>query len=148
MLPGDISAAFPYLNTVLDNTWYDHENRVLIGTGNNRRCAFRPHEIRVSVIADTSKASRIASEVVGLVNLIWQERDHIAPRFSRSKLPAVYDIFKLLPWTNCKQCGYPTCLAFAADLCSGVVLLEQCPSLSQVEWAGNREHIAALFSSD
>ena len=25
-------------------------------------------------------------------------------------------IFKLLPKTNCKKCGYPTCLAFAMKL--------------------------------
>jgi ArsR family metal-binding transcriptional regulator len=29
-------------------------------------------------------------------------------------------IFKLLPKTNCKECGVPTCLAFAMNLASGV----------------------------
>ncbi len=28
-------------------------------------------------------------------------------------------IFKLLPKTNCKECGVPTCLAFAMNLASG-----------------------------
>jgi len=148
MLPGDISAAFPYLNTMLEDTWYDHENRILIGTGNNRRYAFRPHEIRVAVIADPSKVSYVVGEVVDLVNRVWEERDQITPSFGRSKLPAVYDIFKLLPRTNCKQCGYPSCLALAADLRSDPELLEQCPSLSQVEWTANREQITALFSPD
>jgi acetyl-CoA decarbonylase/synthase complex subunit gamma len=27
-------------------------------------------------------------------------------------------IFKLLPKTNCKECGVPTCLAFAMNLAS------------------------------
>ena len=54
MLPGDITTVLPYLNSVFDDTWYDHENRVLIGTGSNRRCAFRPHEIRVATIAEPS----------------------------------------------------------------------------------------------
>ena len=29
------------------------------------------------------------------------------------------EIFKMLPKTNCKECGYPTCLAFAMALASG-----------------------------
>ena len=29
-LTGDISAVFPYLNAVMDNAWYDHENHILI----------------------------------------------------------------------------------------------------------------------
>ena len=29
------------------------------------------------------------------------------------------DIYKHLPKTNCKKCGYPTCLAFAMKLAVG-----------------------------
>ena len=148
MLPNDISVAFPYLNAVLDDTWYDHENRILIGTGNKRRCAFRPHEIQVGVIADPSKASHVVAEVVDLVNRVWEHRDHITPSFSRSKLPEVYEIFKLLPRTNCKQCGHPSCLAFAADLRKDAELMDRCPSLSPDEGGTSREQIAALFSFD
>lgn len=41
------------------------------------------------------------------------------------------DIFKLLPKTNCKECGQPTCLAFAMALASGKATLEQCPHVSE-----------------
>ncbi len=39
-------------------------------------------------------------------------------------------IFKLLPKTNCKECGVPTCLAFAMNLASGKAELEACPYVS------------------
>ncbi|MBI9074717.1 MAG: acetyl-CoA decarbonylase/synthase complex subunit gamma [Desulfatibacillum sp.] len=39
-------------------------------------------------------------------------------------------IFKLLPKTNCKECGVPTCLAFAMNLASGKAELDQCPYVS------------------
>lgn len=39
-------------------------------------------------------------------------------------------IFKLLPKTNCKDCGYPTCLAFAMALAAGKAELEKCPTIS------------------
>jgi len=39
-------------------------------------------------------------------------------------------IFKLLPKTNCKECGVPTCLAFAMNLASGKADLDSCPYVS------------------
>ncbi|HOI95952.1 MAG TPA: acetyl-CoA decarbonylase/synthase complex subunit gamma [Syntrophobacter fumaroxidans] len=40
-------------------------------------------------------------------------------------------IFKLLPKTNCGECGVPTCLAFAMNLASGKAELEKCPYVSE-----------------
>ena len=39
-------------------------------------------------------------------------------------------IFKLLPQTNCKECGVPTCLAFAMNLASAKAELDSCPYVS------------------
>lgn len=39
-------------------------------------------------------------------------------------------IFKLLPKTNCGECGSPTCLAFAMALAAGKAELEKCPTIS------------------
>ncbi len=41
------------------------------------------------------------------------------------------EIFKLLPKTNCKQCGVPTCLAFAMALAAGKAELKACPTVSE-----------------
>ncbi len=41
------------------------------------------------------------------------------------------EIFKLLAKTNCKECGYPTCLAFAMALASGKAELDACPYVSE-----------------
>lgn len=40
------------------------------------------------------------------------------------------EIFKLLAKTNCKECGFPTCLAFAMALASGKAELDKCPYVS------------------
>ena len=40
------------------------------------------------------------------------------------------EIFKQLPKTNCKECGFPTCLAFAMSLSQGKAELEACPYVS------------------
>jgi acetyl-CoA decarbonylase/synthase complex subunit gamma len=41
------------------------------------------------------------------------------------------EIFKLLPKTNCKKCGMPTCLAFAMQLAQKRVKLDDCPDVSE-----------------
>jgi len=40
------------------------------------------------------------------------------------------DIYKLLPKTNCKECGFATCLAFAMQLAKKAVSLDKCPYVS------------------
>lgn len=40
-------------------------------------------------------------------------------------------IYKLLPQTNCKECGFPTCLAFAMKLAAKQVELSACPYVSE-----------------
>ena len=39
-------------------------------------------------------------------------------------------IYKLLPQTNCKECGFPTCLAFAMKLAQKGTELDKCPHVS------------------
>ena len=40
------------------------------------------------------------------------------------------DIFKLTPKTNCKECGSPTCMAFAMKVAQGAVPIDKCPHMS------------------
>jgi acetyl-CoA decarbonylase/synthase complex subunit gamma len=48
-------------------------------------------------------------------------------------------IYKLLPQTNCKECGFPTCLAFAMKLAAKQVELSSCPYVSDE----SKEQLAA-----
>jgi len=41
------------------------------------------------------------------------------------------EIYKLLPKTNCKDCGFPTCLAFAMKLAAKQAELAACPHVSE-----------------
>jgi acetyl-CoA decarbonylase/synthase complex subunit gamma len=41
------------------------------------------------------------------------------------------EIFKMLPKTNCKKCGFPTCLAFAMKLAQRQASLDACPDVSE-----------------
>jgi len=41
------------------------------------------------------------------------------------------DIYKLLPKTNCRECGFVTCLAFAMQLAKRAVSIDKCPYLTE-----------------
>lgn len=44
-------------------------------------------------------------------------------------------IYKLLPQTNCKECGFPTCLAFAMKLAAKQAELKHCPYVTEAATA-------------
>jgi len=41
------------------------------------------------------------------------------------------EIYKQLPKTNCKDCGFPTCLAFAMKMAAKQVSLDKCPHVTE-----------------
>jgi acetyl-CoA decarbonylase/synthase complex subunit gamma len=43
------------------------------------------------------------------------------------------EIYKLLPQTNCKECGFPTCLAFAMKLAAKQAELKGCPYVTAIK---------------
>ncbi|MFC2003754.1 (Fe-S)-binding protein [Chloroflexota bacterium] len=145
--PDDISDVFPYLNALFEGVSYDHQNKTLIWREGGQTYAFRPQEIRIAQVLDLQDAREIADTIIDRVNRIWEEREQTTPRYTERKLPPVIEIYKLLPQTNCRQCDYATCMAFAADLRQGKVLVEDCPPLSQSEHSANKDSIRHLFAS-
>ena len=53
-------------------------------------------------------------------------------------MPTAIEYFKLLPKTNCKDCGQPTCLAFAMQLANQKAKIEDCPHVE----SGAKDSIA------
>jgi tetrahydromethanopterin S-methyltransferase subunit A len=63
----------------------------------------------------------------------------------KSKLNMGFTLYKFLPQTNCQKCGRRTCLAFAIDLARGRCHIDDCPLLSQPEFAADRHALAKLI---
>lgn len=57
------------------------------------------------------------------------------------------DIFKLTPKKNCKDCGFPTCMAFCMKVASGAVDVSKCPHMSEESLAKLSEATAPLMKS-
>ncbi|RPH50695.1 MAG: hypothetical protein EHM85_09440 [Desulfobacteraceae bacterium] len=129
----DISEALPYLNSALEQpTDYRHSERILLWNSGKKKYAFRADEIAIAPASDNDEARELSGSIIKTVNNIWKRKDEITPSFEgRKPLPNVLDIYKLLPGSNCKKCGFPTCMAFAAVLRSDFMKSSLCPQLSE-----------------
>lgn len=129
-LDQDISEVLPLLNAELEGANYDHKAHCLVWKGQEKKYAFRPREISVAPLKDREEALTMCEEAVGIVNRTWQRRNEIEPDYSRVELPTMMEIYKALPKSNCGDCGYPTCMAYAAAYRSGQVQADACSYMS------------------
>ncbi|MFW9878300.1 MAG: acetyl-CoA decarbonylase/synthase complex subunit gamma [Candidatus Thorarchaeota archaeon] len=61
--------------------------------------------------------------------------------------PSPLEIYALLDKSNCKECGYDTCMAFATDILERKVMIQDCKHLMQdTKQAKNREKLIKLIT--
>ena len=84
-------------------------------------------------LADGDEAVEVLARLQRLINDTWDRRDEIEPSTVERKRLNPLDVYKLLPGTNCRACGQPTCLVFANKLVVGQADLAQCTPLCQAE---------------
>jgi ArsR family metal-binding transcriptional regulator len=102
--------------------------------------------VQAEGIDDLPKSRELVSEIVERLNSVWRHRERITPCFTEKARPSVMDIFRLLPKTNCKRCGYSTCLVYATDLVEGKTRLECCPILLEPESAEIKQKLMGMLS--
>jgi len=71
------------------------------------------------------------------------------PQFSHTPLKEGMDqglrLRRLLPNTDCHDCGRKTCLAFGIDLAKGKATLDECPHLEDPKFATERQALKELL---
>ena len=134
----DISTIFPYLNATLHGAVYLPDAKALTWKKGGHNIAFHAYEIATSNIEDRDEAVEEFEGLIALVNRTWERRAEIQPDFSTHQRPTPMAIFKLLPRTNCKQCGEPTCYTFALRLSTSQKGLADCLPLFEPQYKQNR----------
>jgi ArsR family metal-binding transcriptional regulator len=144
-LSEDISEVLPYLNTFLKGLQYHPEDKFLTVKRKGHLITFWPRQIAVTKLEDEKEATAVMEELKQIVNETFANKDHIEPTFTSRPIPRPLDIFKRLPGKNCKECGEPTCMAFALKLVNDEVVLNQCPLLLEKESEANRLKLKELL---
>ena len=140
-LVADIREVLPYLNATLRGAVYFPNAPALTWKKAGHNVAFHPYEIAVSNAVDRESAQKELDGLVALVNRTWERRAEITPSHETRRRPTLMEVYKLLPQTNCKQCGQPTCYTFALKLVASQKRLQDCPPLFEPQRA---DKLAAL----
>jgi ArsR family metal-binding transcriptional regulator len=144
----DISPAFPYLNAELGGWDYDQRNQVLLlKLAAGKWITLHAHEIAIRGARDLEESHALLTWIKGQINDIYERRDQIAPRYTSQAGLKVMEILKLLPMTNCRACGYTTCMAYAAALREGEISLPDCPPLWEEKYRAKLEKLQAYLES-
>jgi ArsR family metal-binding transcriptional regulator len=128
-LEDDISEVLPYLNTTLGGTNYTKSPPSLTLRVHGKLIALHAREIFVNALEDEAQAEKILQWLKNEVNEAWENRAGIEPSFESAAIPQMMEILRLLPKTNCGECGEPTCTVFALRAAEGVKGPEDCSKL-------------------
>ena len=128
-LDQDISEVLPYLNAVLGSFEYLKDPPALILRSQGKLITVHGTKIAINALRDEAEAEKILQWLKREINETWENRDHIQPSYEGAPKPRLIEILKLLPMTNCRICGMPTCMVFAARMAEGIKGVEDCPVL-------------------
>jgi ArsR family metal-binding transcriptional regulator len=141
-LDQDIAEVIPYLNAVLGGFQYLKDPPSVSFKAHGKLIAVHPRKICVNALRDEEEGDKIVEWMKQEINDAWDRRSEIQPRYEGAPKPKVFEILKLLPRTNCRECGQPTCMVFATQVAEGGKDAEDCPPLD----AENRKKLEAYLA--
>ena len=144
-LQESIEEVFPYLNGLIKGCLYSPETKILSFKKDGRLITLQPRQIAVTKLNDEQEAEKIFHWLKELINVTYEGRETLKVDYQGREPIKVLDIFKLLPGTNCRQCGEPTCMAFAAKLQQDEIIIAKCPPLFNDPFQEKRERLLSLL---
>ncbi len=141
----DIGEILPHLHAVLRGFQFSQEPPMLTVKYQGEQAkliTIYPRMIAINIVKDQREAEEILEWLLQVINDTWERRQEIQPRFDVPPRPRILEILRLLPKTNCRQCGLPTCLVFAAQVSEGLKSLVACPGLEEPNRAKLADYLA------
>lgn len=128
-LDDNLSPLFPYLNAVADRPRYYEKPDYIKFLLDDRLCAFYPCQGVFAPVRDLDDAMAFLPRLLDYLMDVSRRSSGIVPSYKKYRPGSVLDIYRLLPGSNCRICGYATCMAFAAALSCQHTSMVKCPHL-------------------
>ena len=129
-LDQDVGEAIPYLNAVLGGFEYTRDPPSVTFRAQGKLISVHSRKIAVNALKNEDEARKIVEWLKREINAAWDIRDDIEPSYEGMPRPQMIEILKLLPKTNCRECGEPTCMVFANRMTEGAKRPDDCPPLN------------------
>jgi len=127
---------------------YIDKSKILTVKRGGQSITFRPREIAITKLEDEKEARHVMEELKHIINETIKNVTQSSPITPMPKELKSSDILKLLPETNCKECGERTCFAFSFKLIRHESLLSQkCTSLFLKEYEEKRKVLLKLLDA-
>jgi ArsR family metal-binding transcriptional regulator len=141
----DAGPALPYLNAVLGGFEYVRTPPSVTFRVHGKLITVHSRKIAVNALKDEDEARKIVEWLIGEINSAWERRSEIEPSYRGLPRPQVIDILRLLPKTNCRACGAPTCLVFATQVVDGIKDQNDCAPLDDENKAKLAAYLEPFF---
>jgi ArsR family metal-binding transcriptional regulator len=128
-LDDSIQEVLPYLNAVLGGSDYADDPPSVLFQIHGRLIAVYPRKIAINALKDEAEADKVLEWLRTQINDTWENRHEIEPSYRVAPKPQAIEVLKLLPRTNCRNCGQPTCMVFSFLVIQGAKSPEDCPLL-------------------
>jgi ArsR family metal-binding transcriptional regulator len=129
-LDQDVSQAIPYLNAVLGGFNFTREPPSVTFRSQGKLITVHGDKIAINALKDENEARKIVEWLKREINEAWEKKEEIEPSYDSLPRPQVMQVLRLLPKTNCRGCGEPTCMVFAVSVTEGIKGAEDCPPMS------------------
>lgn len=146
----DLTPALPYLNAELSGSRYTPKLPALVWIYADHQIGILPDRIVVDHVHEQDDVHPVMEEIVAKINEVWSRRESIQPRHTPRAFRQPLEIYALLPQTNCKLCGEPTCYSFALKLTAGISDLVECTPLFEPgsSWESRDSLVSLLQKKD
>ena len=146
-LSEDIGEALPYLASVIKLCSYDDNTKILTFKRDGKGIAVYPRQIAVTKLRDREEAAQVLEQLKDLINSTYENRRHIQPCHKKGGELKYLDVFKLLPGTNCGECGQSTCLAFATRLVQQETNIGRCLPIFSGKFEEKRKRLLEMLKT-
>ena len=140
-LDEDVGEALPYLNAVLGGDTYIKDPPSVTFNMHGKLVTVHSRKIAVNALRDEAEAHSILEWLKKEINDAWDNRATIVPKYDGKLKPHLLEIYKLLPKTNCRKCGQPTCMMFASLATEGIKGHADCPEMTAEDSEKLKEYL-------
>lgn len=141
----NLNEVLPYLNRELENANYQQQANSLTFKKGIVGFTLMNEQINVTKFLNNTELYELLDWIKDVINDVYSRKDEIEPDYEAKKVMPVLAIFKLLPKTNCKKCGEPTCMAFAAKLNKLDGKIDECPVLDEEKYQEAKKILMEAF---
>jgi ArsR family metal-binding transcriptional regulator len=143
----EIHEVFPYLNAVIKGCIYNHPALTLTIRNEEKLITLHANHVTMTLIEDEKEAYEMLNWLKDLINQTYEKKDQIEPNYSDGDQLKPSDIQKLLPGTNCKECGFRSCLAFAFKLVDQKIEIVKCLPLFSDQFKEKRKVLIEILQN-